>query len=183
MADSEQSSGCAPALAGLLAFVTLLIGILIGLGSLTAFLHLSDDGLQRLNLAPDVDTDHASAPAEPIPLALPILETLRVHRSLDASDISAHLRDHRDLFHQCYAPALEETPSLGGEVDLQFSISGSSGDVQAAVIRDSTLQSESVESCITDTIRQQWSFDAPEISGVAEVRFDILFVPVAASAP
>ncbi len=183
MSNSPSASGCAPSLVGLVAFTFMLIGILLGAGAIIAYLHGADDGLERLNLAAapiDTDDDLANAP---FALALPLVDTLRAHRSLEASTIAEHIQSERQLFQDCYASALDDDPTLIGEIDLQFSISGSSGDVQVAVVRNSSLDDASVEQCLVDQIQEQWSFSAPDVSGVAEVRFDILFVPISTRLP
>lgn len=184
MTTTNQSSsgrrGCGPILVLMIAIAFMTLGFVFGAGGLYTFLSSSDDGLDRLGLAPELPEPAAETdePAEPYALAYPLVETLSVPDSIDEEMIRTHLQQERALLKECYLEELERSPETRGEIDLQFSISGSSGDVTAAVTRNNYTGSEALSDCILSNIRQEWSFDSVDSSGVVTVRFQALFLPL-----
>ena len=175
-----KKKGCGPILVTMIAFFFLSIGLISGAAGLYAYLYTSDDGVERLHLAaPAVTVEQtADEPDELIALAYPLLETLQIDDNLDADEVRSHISNHRELFEQCYSAELERSPDTRGEIDLQFTVNGNTGDVAAAVTRTNHTGSEQLSDCILRDIRQQWSFSAPETSGVSTVRFHTLFLPL-----
>lgn len=183
MTDDIQPSsgrkGCGTIAVLMIAIFSLTFGLVAGAAGLYGFLSVSEDAAERLGLAtapPPVEV--APEPADPYALAYPLLETLDVADELDESAIRTHIQQERSLFKECYLEELERSPDTRGEIDLQFSVSGSSGDVTAAVTRANNTDSDQLSNCVESSIRDQWSFPAPETSGVSTVRFHTLFLPL-----
>lgn len=85
------------------------------------------------------------------------------------------IRQHINEVRHCYEKGLMEEPDLEGRVDVGFVIKGD-GAVGGAKIKNSTLGSKPVESCITKAI-ERWTFPAPEGCGVVIVSYPFSFVP------
>jgi hypothetical protein len=85
------------------------------------------------------------------------------------------IRQHINEVRHCYEKGLMEEPDLEGRVSVGFVIKGD-GAVGGAKIKDSTLGSKPVESCITKAI-ERWTFPAPEGCGVVIVSYPFSFVP------
>jgi hypothetical protein len=173
--------GCGPILVAMIALFCLTLGILAGGGGLFAFLYFTDDGVQRLNLAPApiaqiADPVEVSAGTDNVyALAFPIEETLQIQGELDESAVRTRLSRDRFVLQQCYLAELERSPETRGELSLQFTVA-SNGEVIAAVSRGNYTGSERLNRCVLDKIRE-WTFPAPETGRVAVVRFDVLFLP------
>ena len=182
--NSGKRRGCAPILVFMIGFLFLIFGVLAGAGGLYGYLYSSEDGLERLRLAEFAEPDDGDTTEEVhyevYALAYPLLETLDTHSSLDERAIRSHINQHRDLLQQCYTDELSRDGDTRGEIDLQFSIHGQTGEVAAAVIRDNRTGSEELGRCLTRNIQREWSFSAPDTPGVATVRFHTLFLPLQA---
>lgn len=178
---ATKRRGCAPVLVFMLALFALIFGLVSGAGGLYAYLYYSADGIERLRIAEVADTT-APAPTddapEPHPMAFPLLDAMTLHDSLEEKAIRDHITANRDAFQDCYADVLDDSPTTRGEVDLQFSIHGSSGAVTAAVVRENETEDADLGRCLTGVIEEGWEFDAPDTSGVATVRFQTLFLPL-----
>lgn len=177
---TTPKKGCGPILVTMIALFFLTMGLLSGAGGLYAYLYASDDGVERLRLAPPETAAEATPeqPQEQVALAYPLLETLQIDDDLDESEIRNRISNERGLLEECYMAELERSPDTRGEIDLQFTVNGSSGDVVAAVTRNNHTGSEDLSDCILAKIRKDWSFSAPDTSGVATVRFHTLFLPL-----
>lgn len=187
MTDTSESAGrrkgCGPVLVLMIATLSLTFGLIAGAGGLYAYLNQSDDALHRVGLAPPAAADTTGETADPdelYALAYPLLETLNVPDSIDESEMRTYLHENRSILQECYMEELQRSPNTRGELDLQFSVSGSSGDVTAAVTRGNHTGSEELSDCVLNNIRQHWSFSPPDTSGVATVRFHALFLPLGA---
>jgi hypothetical protein len=73
---------------------------------------------------------------------------------------------------RCYEAGLIHTPGLTGKLVLEWTI-GTSGEVKAIRTKASTLDSNDVIGCITDSLRT-WHFPAPK-GGVVVVSYPFLF--------
>ena len=184
MSDQSTSSssgfGCGPVIAIVFAVFCLLLGIVAGAGGLYSYLAFTDDGLQQAGLAPDVEAtvETETEPATPHAFAHPLVETLDLQDALDEEAVRTQIADSRQLLEECYSPRLGENPDLRGEIVFQFSVDGDSGNVVAGVARSNQTGSDELANCVTSRIRDQWSFPAPETSGVSTARFHALFLPL-----
>lgn len=182
-----SKKGCGPIMVALIALFCLTLGFLMGAGGLFAFLYATDDGVYRLNLAERAPPLSSEAPAPVVPpstasnddvyaLAFPIQETVQIQGALDEQAVRNRLNRDRFALQECYLQELKRSPETRGEMSLQFTVSGSNGNVIAAVSRGNYTGSEPLSRCVLDKIRD-WSFPAPDTSQVAVVRFDMLFLP------
>jgi hypothetical protein len=81
---------------------------------------------------------------------------------------------------ECYQSGLNKDPSLKGEMSVQFTVSGDTGKVIAALERSTDIGNAAVRDCILNNIRG-WQL-ASTRKGDSVVRFDFLLLPLA-SAP
>lgn len=186
-APQTTSKGCGPIIVVLISIFFLTIGLLVGAGGLYGYLAYSSSGLKTLGLADSAPspvvvnaeetprTTKESAP-EVYAMTLPIPETISIQGEMSANTIQNRLTRERATFQECYREELKRSPNTRGEMSLQFTVSGSSGDVVAAVSRGNYTESERLSRCVLGKIRE-WSFEPPKTSGVVVVRFDILFLP------
>ncbi len=179
---SGKRRGCGPLLVAMIAVFFLSLGVFAGAGGL--YYYASDaDGAERLGLgSTDVVTEQILDLDDVYPLAYPLVETLSVPSAVDEEQMRDHLRSERFALKECYIEELERSPTTRGELDVQFSVSGSNGEVVAAVTRNNHTGSEELSDCVLDVIRQDWSFPPPDTSSVSEVRFHLLFLPLGAPA-
>lgn len=81
---------------------------------------------------------------------------------------------------ECYAPALKKDPTIKGEMDVQFTISGETGKVIAAIVRQSTINDKTIEGCVTRKAKE-WSFpkdDRKRKTRESVVKFTVLMLAV-----
>jgi len=90
--------------------------------------------------------------------------------TLPLSSIKSRVATERLALRECYVPALEKNPELKGEVDVQFTVSGGTGKIIAAIVRESTLNDKEVESCVTKKVKG-WTFPKTEDGKETVVRF------------
>jgi TonB family protein len=76
---------------------------------------------------------------------------------------------------RCYRAALETQPTLAGKLVVHFTVTPK-GTVSNAVIRESTLVSPKVETCIRDAVLR-WTFTAPENAQDTHVAVPLEFGP------
>lgn len=186
-AAPPPSKGCGPIVVAMLSIFFLIMGLLTGAGGLYAFLALTDSGVEMLGLSqsasPKVVEKIVEVPVagkegkpEAYAMALPILETLSIQGELSSTAVQNQLNRERFAFQECYSKELKRAPQTRGEMSLQFTVSGSTGEVVAAVSRGNYTGSERLSRCVLDKIRG-WKFDPPKTTGVVVVRFDFLFLP------
>ncbi len=97
--------------------------------------------------------------------------------SIDASAVEAALLAHRDEFRLCYEREINaENPSMQGRVSTSFVI-GSSGSVNQAGVKSTTLKNANVERCILGVIKRI-AFPIPKGAGTVEVSYPFKFSPV-----
>jgi len=97
----------------------------------------------------------------------------KVHGSLDKDIIRRIVRAHLGRVRHCYEKALASDASLAGKVTVSFVI-GADGSVTSASVKDSTLASESVESCVLKAV-ERMSFPKPIGGGVVAVSYPFVF--------
>jgi outer membrane biosynthesis protein TonB len=91
--------------------------------------------------------------------------------------VEAALLAHRDEFRLCYEREINaENPSMQGRVSTSFVI-GSSGAVNQAGVKSTTLKNASVERCIL-TVIKRIQFPIPKGAGMVEVSYPFKFSPV-----
>jgi hypothetical protein len=95
-----------------------------------------------------------------------------VHGSLSKEVIRRVVRRHINEVKFCYEQQLNARPDLQGRVTTRFVISPT-GSVQSAMVADTTLRNEAVESCIAQAVRR-WTFPAPDGGGVVVVNYPFL---------
>jgi len=97
--------------------------------------------------------------------------------SIDASAVEAALLAHRDEFRLCYEREINaENPNMQGRVSTSFVI-GSTGTVNQAGVKSTTLKNANVERCILGVIKRI-TFPIPKGAGMVEVSYPFKFSPV-----
>jgi TonB family protein len=95
-----------------------------------------------------------------------------VRGSLSKEVIRRVVRRHINEVKFCYEQQLNARPDLSGRVTTRFVISPT-GSVQSAMVANSSLRNEAVESCIVRAVRR-WTFPAPDGGGVVVVNYPFL---------
>ena len=92
-----------------------------------------------------------------------------VRGSLSKEVIRRVVRRHINEVKFCYEQQLNARPDLEGRVTTKFVISPT-GSVQSAIVANSSLRNQAVESCIVQALRR-WTFPAPDGGGVVVVNY------------
>ena len=87
--------------------------------------------------------------------------------------INRIIQRHYNEVKYCYEKELTKDPGLYGKVTVLFVIEGT-GRVGDALVQQSTMGSEPVESCIVSHVRR-WAFPAPQGGGTVQVTYPYLF--------
>lgn len=110
-------------------------------------------------------------PDKNAPYGLVFAGNVRVSEgSLPLSVLKSRIASERLSLRECYVPALEKNPELKGEVDVQFTVSGATGKIIAAIVRESTLENKEVETCVTRKVKA-WTFPKTDDGKETVVRF------------
>jgi hypothetical protein len=83
------------------------------------------------------------------------------------------IQRHFNEIRYCYEKELAKNPSLYGKVSVLFIIDGG-GKVSDALVQQTTLASEPVESCMVNHVRR-WAFPQPQGGGTVEVTYPYVF--------
>jgi glyoxylase-like metal-dependent hydrolase (beta-lactamase superfamily II) len=94
---------------------------------------------------------------------------------LDKEIVRRIIRRHINEVKACYERELIERPMLGGRVMVQFTI-GTTGQVIASVLQNSTLGSDRGETCIVQAVRR-WEFPKPIGGGDVIVSYPFVLTP------
>jgi TonB family protein len=95
-----------------------------------------------------------------------------VRGSLSKEVIRRVVHRHINEVKFCYEQQLNARPDLSGRVTTRFVISPT-GSVQSAMVANSSLRNEAVESCIVRAVRR-WTFPAPDGGGVVVVNYPFM---------
>ncbi len=184
----------------MIATLTLVLGILLGVGALFGYLkadanNLSAVGLQGTETTtttpvvekvvekecpPCEKAAQSGAQASAYALVYPIEETLRIEGEIDKTALREYVIKHRSELQKCYKEALEKDPTTKGEATLQFTIS-KKGKIIAAVTRQDTVNNEGLKSCMLDKVKK-WNLKGAKIkSDMVVIKLDILFAPLGAA--
>jgi TonB family protein len=87
--------------------------------------------------------------------------------------INRIIQRHYNEVKYCYEKELTKDPSLYGKVTVSFLIEGS-GRVADALVQQSTMGNEPVETCIVNHVRR-WAFPAPEGGSTVQVTYPYVF--------
>ena len=94
---------------------------------------------------------------------------------LDKAQIDAVIKRHLNQFKYCYQRELTKDPTLGGKVTMKFTITGK-GEVSASKVKNSSLGSEAVHSCLSNTLMRM-QFPEPKGGGIVIVSYPFVFAP------
>jgi outer membrane biosynthesis protein TonB len=94
--------------------------------------------------------------------------------TLSREDIQQVIAAHRAEARNCFERELQQTPELAGRLTLVFGIEPS-GRVSRADVKDSTLSSPRVGSCLSAAARR-WTFPPTE-GKVVTVAYPFVFKP------
>jgi len=87
--------------------------------------------------------------------------------------INRVIQKHYNEIKYCYEKELSKDPGLYGKVTMLFMIDGT-GRVGEAMVQQTTMASERVESCIVNHVRR-WVFPAPQGGGTVQVTYPYVF--------
>ncbi len=87
--------------------------------------------------------------------------------------INRVIQKHYSEIKYCYEKELSRDPGLYGKVTVLFMIEGS-GRVGDALVQQTTMGSEPVESCMINHVRR-WVFPAPQGGGTVQVTYPYVF--------
>jgi TonB family protein len=111
------------------------------------------------------------APPPPPPDFFP-----RISQGLSADVIRRVIWVHINQIKYCYQQALFKQPTLAGRMLVNFQVSPQ-GQVLELSVRESTLQSPQLLSCVSDAMRG-WEFPpTPSFDGVIEINYPFLLRP------
>jgi hypothetical protein len=96
-----------------------------------------------------------------------------VEGGLSRDVINRVIQKHYSEIKYCYEKELTKEPQLYGKVTVLFVISGD-GSVGDALVQQTTMGSEPVESCMTNHIKR-WTFPAPQGGGTVQVTYPYVF--------
>jgi TonB family protein len=87
--------------------------------------------------------------------------------------INRVIQKHYNEIKYCYEKELTHDPGLYGKITVLFVIDGS-GRVGDALVQQTTMSSEPVESCMLNHVRR-WAFPAPQGGGTVQVTYPYVF--------
>jgi hypothetical protein len=87
--------------------------------------------------------------------------------------INRVIQKHYNEIKYCYEKELTRDPALYGKVTVLFLIDGA-GRIGEALVQQSTMSSEPVESCMINRVRR-WVFPAPQGGGTVQVTYPYVF--------
>jgi|GEM_PF-2093963 len=205
-AVGNQGKGCSSVVAGMVATLAFVVGLLMGAGGFFGYVKNSEGAAGNLGISegtsadcPEVKTaDGKECPACPdcpeaggdgnqgsaptYALVYPIEQTLLIEGKLKPEFLKEYVIKRRFKMQQCYQRILEKDPSVKGEISLQFTAS-ESGEIVAAVSRQDTVKSKELKECVLAEIKT-WKFEKGAIqSTLAVVKFDVLFTPIGSGGP
>lgn len=92
-----------------------------------------------------------------------------VRGALSKEQIKAVVGAHRSEIKACYDAALKENDKLEGKVVIWWTVAGD-GKVVDAKVKESSLSTPAVESCMVEKIRA-WVFPEPKGGGSVEINY------------
>lgn len=181
-----ERQGCSVIVVVLVSAFAFVVGALAGAGGL--YVVVRNDP-SSVGIEPEVKVVKQTITTTPQPVArqmpdygllYPIEETLRIQGKLPAESVTSTVKDKRYSLRECYQKGLEKDPTLKGEISIQFTVSGDTGKVIAALERNTDIGNKAVKDCIVKNIKS-WQLK-PTKAGDSVVRFDMLLIPLT-SAP
>ena len=187
-AAPPAAKGCSTIVVLMLSVLAFVLGLVAGASGLAIYIKNSSAALQQLGITTvtsqdgqkvqcPVCTGAPKAPSRGYALVYPIEQSLVIQGQLQPSILRTYVIRNRSKIQKCYQTELDATPSLAGEMSLQFTISGL-GKVIAAVVRHDAIGNESLKNCVLEEIKT-WKFQDKEVgSDIAVVKVDVLFAPI-----
>lgn len=106
-----------------------------------------------------------------------------VEGDLQREEAKRLIASERADLQSCYKSRLRKNPDLKAELTVQFTASTRTGEVIAAVVRQSNIKNTGLTRCLTRKIRA-WTFKAREDTGAESVvRFDLVMLGVTFDKP
>jgi hypothetical protein len=87
--------------------------------------------------------------------------------------INRVIQKHYNEIKYCYEKELSKDPGLYGKITVLFMIDGT-GRVGEALVQQTTMSSEPVESCMVNHVRR-WQFPSPQGGGTVQVTYPYVF--------
>ncbi len=125
---------------------------------------------------PRIDADATPVPVADDRGALPADMQPRVEGALALDVVQEVVKAHIGEIRSCYQQGLNyDRPGLRGKATARFTV-GSSGWITSSEVRDSSLSSYTVESCIESTI-WGWTFPVPTDGNPVTIDYPFTFQP------
>ena len=128
-------------------------------------------GCNKENAAPAAD---AAAPAADVKTDLDFTTTDDAG-SMDKTIVQNFVRQHVAGIRECYEKGLEQNKELKGKIVVEWTI-GPEGTVTEVSLKESNMNDQSFESCVTENIKT-WGFAPPKDGGTVKVEYPFEFSP------
>ena len=110
---------------------------------------------------------------------IPIPSEANIEGGLSPESIADVIRRNTGQIRFCYEKGLQLQPGLSGRVNMAWTID-SGGSVKIAKVRNTSLNSKTVENCIVQRLRT-WKFPIPQNKAEVKVSYPFLLKKVGAS--
>lgn len=181
---APRKSGCGMISVLALSILSLFLGIAIG-GALLAYVAPRNPDVAKMvgfvpEAAPIKTPPMEEKPSVKYGLVYPVEESLRIEGSLTKKEVSNVVIEKRYSLKKCYDTALQKSPTLTGEMFIQFRVGKTSGQALATLIRQSTIDGEEeLKKCVIKNINT-WKFPGKKERD-SSIKVDLLLVPISAS--
>ncbi|MCB0393646.1 MAG: AgmX/PglI C-terminal domain-containing protein [Bdellovibrionales bacterium] len=105
-------------------------------------------------------------------IAMPNFNEVQAEAGIGVDDIAAVVMKNIGQVRYCYEKGLQNTPGISGRVSYDWVI-GSNGLVKSASLKQTTLNSSDVESCILSRLKT-WKFPLPKSGADVRVSYPFL---------
>ena len=179
--QAQGKSGCGMISVLAVSILALFIGIFIGVALFAYVVPRNPDVAKMIGIATEAPkvAPKVEVPSAKYGLVYPVEESLRIEGSLTKKEVSNVVIEKRYSLKKCYDTALQKNPTLTGEMFIQFRVGKSSGQALATLIRQSTIDDDSLKSCVIEKINT-WKFPGKKERD-SSVKVDLLLVPISSS--
>ncbi len=179
--QAQGKSGCGMIAVLAVSILSLFIGIGIGGAILAYVAPRNPEVAKMIGFAPEAPVEKPVVGDTKVKYGLvyPVEESLRIEGSLTKKEVSNVVIEKRYSLKKCYDAALQNSPTLTGEMFIQFRVGKTSGQALATVIRQSTIDDNNLKDCVIKKINT-WKFPGKKERD-SSVKVDLLLVPISSS--
>ncbi len=99
----------------------------------------------------------------------------KVTGQVDPEQVRGTIGRNKDSIYECYKKELPDNPGLAGRVLMSITSNGA-GQVASAIVKKSTLDNKSMETCMTSSIRD-WKMPQSKDGGLVMVQYPFVLPP------